>query len=123
MSDLAYCGLDCSECPTFIATRTGDTALREKTAREWSKLYSPYTGRNDLRAEEMVCDGCKAAEDRLFLGCRVCGMRNCARKQNFATCAECGMFESCGQLNGFFTQAADAKARLQALRGIHPQAG
>jgi hypothetical protein len=116
MPPIAYCGLDCSECPTYIATKTGDRALQEQTAREWSVQFSQFTGRNDLRAEEMICDGCKAAEDRVFLGCRMCGMRKCARGRKFATCAECERFESCEQLNGFFTQAADAKQRLMELR-------
>jgi hypothetical protein len=116
MSSIAYCGLECADCPTFIATRTDDAALRDKTAREWSAQFSAFTGRNDLRAEEMVCDGCRAAEERVFLGCRVCGMRSCARKRSLDSCAECDTFESCPQLNGFFTQAADAKARLLDLR-------
>ncbi|MBN2083807.1 MAG: DUF3795 domain-containing protein [Anaerolineales bacterium] len=34
MSIIAYCGLNCSECPTFTATKTGDRVLQEKTARE-----------------------------------------------------------------------------------------
>jgi hypothetical protein len=46
----------------------------------------------------------------------VCGMRKCAREQKFVTCAECGRFEGCEQLNGFFTQAAEAKQRLLELR-------
>jgi hypothetical protein len=112
----SYCGLDCTKCPTYQASRTGDRALQEKTAREWSQLFSAYTGRNDLRADEMVCDGCKAAEDRVFLGCRVCNMRGCARSKQFDTCAECGEFETCAILNGFFTQAPEAKSALQALR-------
>jgi hypothetical protein len=116
MPIIAYCGLNCSECPTFIATKTGDRALQEKTAREWSAQFAAHTGRSDLRAEEMVCEGCTAADDRVFLGCRVCPMRTCAREQKLTTCAECGRFESCEQLNGFFTQAADAKERLLGLR-------
>lgn len=116
MAQIAYCGLDCAECPTYIATTTNDPVLQEKTAREWSAQFAAFTGRNDLRAEEMVCDGCRAADERVFLGCRVCPMRTCAREQKFMTCAECGRFETCDPLNGFFTQAADAKARLVELR-------
>jgi hypothetical protein len=116
MSIIAYCGLDCSECPTLIAVKTGDRALQEKTAREWSVQFAQYTGRNDLKAEEMVCDGCTTVDDRVFLGCRVCAMRSCARGKNFSTCAECERFESCEPLNGFFTQAQDAKERLLKLR-------
>ena len=117
MTLIAYCGLDCMECPTYIAAQTGDRALQEKTAREWSQKYAAFTGRDDLRAEEMVCDGCTAVDERVFVGCRVCPMRKCARKHAYATCAECGRFESCKPLNGFFTQASEAKARLETLRG------
>jgi hypothetical protein len=116
MPIITYCGLDCSECPVFIATKTGDQALQEKTAREWSAQFAAYTGRNDLRAEELVCESCTAADSRTFLSCRGRPMRVCAREQKFVTCAECGRFESCEQLNGFFTQAANAKERLLGLR-------
>jgi len=116
MPIIAYCGLNCSECPVFLATKTHDRALQEKTAREWSAQFSAFTGRTDLRAEEMVCDGCAAADGRIFPGCRVCPMRICAQGQKLTTCADCGRFESCEQLNGFFTQAADAKQRLMELR-------
>ncbi|MBN2083808.1 MAG: DUF3795 domain-containing protein [Anaerolineales bacterium] len=64
----------------------------------------------------MVCDGCRAEDGRVFLGCRVCPMRTCARERKLTTCAECGRFDSCEQINGFFTQAADAKQRLVELR-------
>ena len=116
MPIIAYCGLDCEECPTYIAVQKGDRALQEKTAREWSEKYAAFTGRNDLRAEEMVCAGCTATDEKIFVGCRVCPMRNCARKHAYPSCAECGQFDSCEPLNGFFTQAPEAKARLVALR-------
>ncbi len=116
MALIAYCGLDCAECPTYIATKAGDRALQEKTAREWSAQFSEFTGRNDLRAEEMVCAGCTAGDAAVFLGCRICPMRTCAAGKAFATCAECDRFEHCEPLNGFFTQAADAKQRLTEMR-------
>ena len=42
MNIIAYCGLDCTACPVFIATKTSDRALQEKTAREWSAQFSAY---------------------------------------------------------------------------------
>jgi len=36
---LSYCGIDCDACPALIATRTNDSALRAKTAVEWSKSF------------------------------------------------------------------------------------
>jgi hypothetical protein len=36
---LSMCGLDCAACPAFIAHKTDDQALREKTAAEWSQQF------------------------------------------------------------------------------------
>lgn len=34
---IAYCGLICSDCPTFIATQNDDNVARAKTATLYSK--------------------------------------------------------------------------------------
>ena len=36
---IAYCGLVCSSCPTFLATQNDDDAAREKTAAFYSKKF------------------------------------------------------------------------------------
>jgi hypothetical protein len=33
---IAFCGLVCSDCPTYIATQTNDDEKRAKVARQWS---------------------------------------------------------------------------------------
>ena len=55
-NDLGYCGLNCEDCPVFIATANDDDALRQKTAQEWSKLYAEYLGK-DLKLEDVNCKG------------------------------------------------------------------
>jgi len=37
---LAYCGVNCRECPVFTATVNDDDELRLKTGKEWGELYS-----------------------------------------------------------------------------------
>lgn len=37
---IAYCGLDFKKCNAYLATINNDQALRERTARLWSKLNS-----------------------------------------------------------------------------------
>ena len=49
---IAYCGLDCAECPAYIATRAGDEARLAETATEWSSDDYPVS------AAEVPCDGC-----------------------------------------------------------------
>ncbi len=64
MKTLGYCGLNCEECPVFVATANNDNGLRQKTAREWSKLYAgqlvEYSGKNSLSPEDMNCSGCQS---------------------------------------------------------------
>ncbi len=36
---IAYCGLVCSNCPAFLATKNDDDAAREKTAAFYAKEY------------------------------------------------------------------------------------
>jgi len=51
---IAYCGLDCSGCPTFLATQNDDDAAREK-------IYSMKFGFN-FKPEEINCDGCLSVD-------------------------------------------------------------
>ncbi len=46
MKKLGYCGLNCEDCPVFVATANNDNGLRQKTAIEWSKLYVARTVMN-----------------------------------------------------------------------------
>lgn len=36
---IAYCGLVCSDCPTYLATQNDDDIAREKTAKYYSDKY------------------------------------------------------------------------------------
>ncbi len=113
-SELAYCGLDCAECPVFIATVNDDNGLRQKTAEEWGKLYSEYIGKNGLSVQDMNCRGCRS--DIQFIGCTNCPIRQCCHGKSLATCAGCEEYEICEMLNGFFTSAPQAKERLDRVR-------
>lgn len=104
-SDLAYCGLNCSKCPIFIATTRNDDALRQKTAREWTDLYAGIlesVGIESLKPEDMNCSGCRSEHGRFF-GCEKCTIRPCCQEKNLATCAGCSEYESCDILKGFYS--------------------
>ncbi len=115
ISALGFCGLNCEECPVFIATARNDDALRQKTAREWSRLYTRYLKRN-LRTEEMNCGGCRS-ERGLFTCSRDCPIRMCCQERELATCADCDEYTKCDILNGFFTfHHQNAKDNLERIR-------
>jgi hypothetical protein len=115
-SHLAYCGLDCSACDVFIATRDNNEKLKAKTAKEWSELYGSYLKR-ELKSTDTNCRGCKT-EDSLFIGCLNCPIRKCCREEKLETCAICKGYETCELLNGFFTVPSHKQARenLERIR-------
>jgi Protein of unknown function (DUF3795) len=106
---IAYCGLVCSNCPTFLATQNDDDAAREKTAR----LYSEKFGIN-LRPEEINCDGCTSEGGKLLGYCQVCEIRKCCRARALDHCAVCGE-QPCEHLKKFHEFSPDAKACFDAL--------
>lgn len=108
--NLAYCGIDCSQCPALIATQNDDDDLRAKTATEWSAMFHA-----DIKATHISCDGCKSTTGRQFFHCSQCGIRACATDKGFATCAECDEY-ACDQLAFVIDNVPEAKAALEALR-------
>ena len=104
------CGIVCSDCPAFIATKTNDDALRARTAAEWSAMYHA-----DIKPAGIDCDGCPSAGPRLFAHCLECGIRACAHGRKFVTCAECSDY-ACQKLQEFFAMVPQAKQTLDQLR-------
>lgn len=110
MTPIAYCGLNCEECPAYQATQDNDQALREKVAVEWSKEFNW-----DLTAFDINCDGCRSVEGAHFSHCFECPIRPCATKRSLSTCAECIEYP-CRDLEEFFGLAPSAKVVLESLR-------
>ena len=56
MERIAYCGLDCSGCPAYRATQSGNRAALETVLIHWRETYdAPH-----LTIADIVCDGCRA---------------------------------------------------------------
>ena len=113
---LAYCGLNCAECPVFIATITNDNELRQRTADEWGKNYAEYIGKKELVVEDMNCQGCQSIDGIRFIGCENCPIRKCSSGRYLTTCADCDEYAICAMLNGFFTTAPQAKENLERIQ-------
>lgn len=111
MARIAYCGLDCDECPALAATLNDDQALRVKTAEIWSREYNA-----EIRPEDVNCTGCTEPSGVKIPHCFECGMRLCALERPVNTCADCGDYP-CPELEQFFEWVPAAKATLEGLRG------
>jgi hypothetical protein len=110
MKIIAYCGIQCSECPAYIATQKNDDALRAETARKWSEMF-----KSDIKAADIYCDGCPSDSGRLFNYCSTCEIRKCARAKKLATCASCPEY-SCKKLDEFLSLVPEARKVLEELR-------
>jgi hypothetical protein len=107
---IGCCGIKCSECGAFLATKNDDDAKRAEVAAEWSKMVDA-----DIKAEQSGCNGCNS-EGPWFHYCEnICEIRKCCKEKGHGTCAGCDEF-ACERLKGFFGQVPDAQKNLEALR-------
>ncbi len=107
---ISNCGLNCAECPAYIALKTNDDELRQKTAVEWSKMYKA-----DIKPENVNCVGCLADEGTLFHHCTVCEIRACCRKKGHLSCAYCDDYK-CKIISDFFGWVPEAEKVLDEVR-------
>jgi hypothetical protein len=103
---IAYCGLVCTECPAFMATRTQDNKKLAALALEW------YGQAGD--ATYCVCDGC-TQDVRINQFCRECGVRMCAIERGVINCATCPDY-GCQKLTSLFQHIPLAQENLERIR-------
>ena len=106
----AFCGLVCTDCGAYIATKNNDVKKRKKVAKSWSKMLN-----RELKPEDINCDGCLQLEGRLFGYCNECPIRKCGLEKNVKNCAYCEEYE-CEKLTEFFKMAPTAKESLDKIR-------
>jgi hypothetical protein len=107
---IAACGLDCAQCPAYIAAMTNDEALRMKTAEEWTKAFG-----FDCKPKMVNCHGCLATDGVQIGHCAECEIRLCAMGRSHANCAACADY-GCSKIAAFWEGTPDAKKNLETLR-------
>ena len=107
---IGFCGLVCSECPAFVATKNDDDKERERIAKEWSKEY-----KHDFVMQDINCDGCTEIEGRHINYCNICKVRACAIEKSIKNCAYCKDY-GCETLVNFFNMAPHVKILLEEIR-------
>ena len=107
---IAYCGLMCTECPAYIATRDDNDDLRRKTAEDWSEEFKA-----EIKPEDINCDGCIVTGGRHFAHCGMCEIRKCGIERAIENCAHCPDY-ACDKLTGFFEVVPAARTRLDGIR-------
>jgi hypothetical protein len=107
---ISFCGLLCSDCGAFLATKADDDKKRAEVAQQWSKQYGV-----NLKPEDINCDGCISDSARHIAHCLVCEIRKCGRQKKLVNCAKCSDY-SCEKLSAFFKVVPDAKTRLDEAK-------
>ena len=108
---ISYCGLDCSECPAYLATQAGGMEELARVAREWSEQFGM-----EIAPESILCDSCKSGEGARRSGyCSTCGVRACAPERGVITSAHCDD-SGCETLQACPAYRAEGKARLDGIR-------
>ncbi len=79
---VAACGLTCSECPAFEATRDNDYEKLKETAKKWGEMEGVV-----YKPEDIKCEGCFS--NRLHEYCATCGVRQCTREKGHRVCSFC----------------------------------
>lgn len=116
---IAYCGLDCERCKARFGEIRGaienlNAKFEEVNLEQMSKaipfMRSKYRGYRKLTgffSEE--CPGCRNGGGNPF-----CGIRKCASKRGFFTCAECDEF--CGKFSKLFKIHTDNEIQTNIAR-------
>jgi len=106
---IAYCGLDCTKCDAFKATKSRNLALKRTIAERWTKELKTNIGPADVD-----CRGCKSST--LSAWCqRFCKIRPCAEARGVETCAHCEDYP-CAELERFLSTEQAAKENLERIR-------
>jgi hypothetical protein len=103
---IAYCGLVCTDCPAYLATKAGDEKKAQETAALWKKEYGI-----DVSVADVWCDGCLVAGKKCA-HCAECEIRACGIEKGVTNCGRCADF-ACAKIEGFFKMAPFARDVLQ----------
>jgi len=105
----ACCGLECTSCPTYLATQNDDNAARAETAMLYFKKF-----KFNLKPEDINCDGCLTTGGRMIAFCQSCEIRKCCREKGLINCAAC-KDQPCDTLIKLHEFSPDAKASYEKL--------
>ncbi len=103
------CGLCCSDCDGYKASRAGDEGELAKLAAKASEQFG-----EEISPESLRCNGCLTDGDKCGY-CGICQIRSCVAERGLQNCARCGDFE-CDKLSAFLDRAAKARENLMQIR-------
>lgn len=107
---IAACGLVCSDCGAYKATKANDPDAIAKVAQEWSEIFKA-----EIRPEYIWCDGCMVDGERKCGHCSECDIRACVVQRGLDNCASCQDY-ACEKMTRFFESVPCCKGVLDEIR-------
>ncbi len=106
---ISYCGIDCSKCETFLATRADSHEARKKIAEKCLIQFKVK-----LEPRQINCGGCKSGHVRCAFAETLCEIRRCNIERSHPHCARCGEYR-CEKLEMIIESAPAIGEALEAL--------
>ncbi|MCB6202672.1 DUF3795 domain-containing protein [Extibacter muris] len=105
--ELAYCGLNCNECPVYLASISKNIEKQIILAKEYS------TDTRKFSKDDMFCLGCHSdtLSDKMCEGCEI---RKCGIEKTSGSCAACAEFP-CSILETYLGVNSDSLNNLKQL--------
>ena len=108
---IAFCGLDCEKCDAYIATKTDNQALREKTAKLWAELNNA-----PILPEHINCEGCRMGGAKTRFCSTLCEIRKCVKSKGFETCGNCPDKDTCPKIAPIWQSSPQARKNLEEAK-------
>ncbi len=112
---IAYCGIECHTCPIHMATVETNKEVQAQKRTEIARILRELYSINHTPEEITDCDGCKAINVRLYVGCLDCEIRKCGIERKLENCGFCKDY-ACEKLTAFLTKEPEAKKYLEKVR-------
>jgi hypothetical protein len=106
---IAKCGLVCTECDAYIATKNQDVEALKAMAAKASEEFGL-----EMTWEESQCTGCLSDGQKIGY-CATCGVRKCAMERGVVNCAYCDDY-GCETITAFLEHAPTARAKFEEIR-------
>lgn len=107
---IAYCGIDCSKCESYLATQSGKHERLEAVAKKLAKIYHAK-----VKPEYVICDGCRAGNRHSYFCSNLCKMIKCCIENGYYSCIECSDYP-CKELQFELNNNPEAKDNLLKLK-------
>jgi hypothetical protein len=107
---IAYCGIVCTDCPAWKATKANDQEALKELAANWSKEFGV-----EISPEDCRCVGCLGDKGPQIGYLEQCEMRKCAVPKGVENCAHCDDY-ACETLQKWFESVPQSKEKLDSIR-------